>query len=257
MMVASAQVLWAYLFHRHLLDPGYAKFLDAQVGQPPAIVEALRTVLLTETYDTRAVAAVVQKAGHAFPNPLCSDAVCQISHPFSPSCTVGAVRFAVAGLGRTLPVYIPVFVVSMLLFNTKQLRTAPVPLLAKTSAGILRSSVFLSLYVTFAWASMCLQRQIGQGHGELPAALSGFVGGSAILLEKPGRRLELALYVGTQALIGSWHALVAQGRVSDVPHSASILFALGFGALLQSYTELPAAMRASYFSILKAALGEV
>lgn len=60
--------------------------------------------------------------------------------------------------------------------------------------GVLRSSLFLSLYCTLAWRGACTGfNAAGRTTGAIIAG-SCWVAGFALLVEKRSRRMELALY---------------------------------------------------------------
>ena len=65
---------------------------------------------------------------------------------------------------------------------------------SKVGVGLLRSSLFLSLYCTLAWRGACTGfTASGRTTGGVIAA-SCWVAGLAVLVEKRSRRMELALY---------------------------------------------------------------
>lgn len=69
-----------------------------------------------------------------------------------------------------------------------------VPLCSKVALGVLRSSLFLSLYCTLAWRGACAGFNLtGRTTGAVIAG-SCWVAGFAALVEKRSRRMELALY---------------------------------------------------------------
>jgi hypothetical protein len=64
----------------------------------------------------------------------------------------------------------------------------------KVTLGVLRSSLFLSLYCTLAWRGACAGfNAAGRSTGAVIAS-SCWVAGLAVLVEKRSRRMELALY---------------------------------------------------------------
>lgn len=76
------------------------------------------------------------------------------------------------------------------------------------------------------------------------AVTAGVVCGLAVLLEKPSRRIELALYTTTQAL----RAAPRGGRVGEraLGHAAVPAFAAGLGILMHHYVRHPETIRPSY-----------
>eukprot|EP00004_Rigifila_ramosa_P025624 TRINITY_DN7705_c0_g1_i1.p1 TRINITY_DN7705_c0_g1~~TRINITY_DN7705_c0_g1_i1.p1 ORF type:complete len:336 (+),score=47.59 TRINITY_DN7705_c0_g1_i1:288-1295(+) len=257
MMAASAQVLHSWIFNVKSLDRSYENFLNHHGGRDPRLKHAVGTLNSAPfTLNVAEVTAAFKKIGLPYPNPVKYDECCQIIHPLTPSCLLGTFQFWVSAYKRALPVYIPVFVIPTLLFSGKKLLVSPRVPLEKTTIGILRSSLFLSMYCTNAWASICMCRNLGV-RGKFLATVAGFAGGSAVLIEKKSRRLELALFVFSQALVSAWGELSDLHLVRPIPHAAVLMFALTAGSVLQSYSALPEAIRPTYLSLLKSAMGSV
>ena len=65
---------------------------------------------------------------------------------------------------------------------------------SKMALGVLRSSLFLSLYCTLAWRGACTGFNVAGRTSGAVIASSCWVAGMAVLVEKRSRRMELALY---------------------------------------------------------------
>lgn len=125
---------------------------------------------------------------------------------------LGFARFFLRGLLRAVRVYLPVFVLPLVLLNGSRLRAAPLESLAHAAAGTARSSVFLSTYCTGCWVAVYLLERYAGVSTHWNGVLSGMAGGLAVALEKRSRRIELALYVLTQALQTGWNIQVSGRR---------------------------------------------
>ena len=67
---------------------------------------------------------------------------------------------------RALPVYVPIYIIPMLLVHRDKLLKKPVDVTIRTLLGIARSSLFLSCYCQFAWGSVCTANSLlGLGFG--------------------------------------------------------------------------------------------
>ena len=53
---------------------------------------------------------------------------------------------------------------------------------------------------------------------------AGFFSGTAVLLEKKHRRIELALYVFSHALQSAYRCLMEIGVACAIPHGETLLF---------------------------------
>ncbi len=56
-----------------------------------------------------------------------------------------------------------------------------------------------------------------------------------VLLEAPGRRLELALYVMPRAVESLWNKMVKEGRVRNIKYGEAMYFSLATGILMSFY----------------------
>lgn len=121
-------------------------------------------------------------------------------------------------------------------------------ILLPTVLNLLRSSLFLSSYCTASWAVACATTQAGLSNS-LKGALAGFAGGSMVAMEKKGRRVELALYVLSQALPSTWRTLVQWGVARTVPHGESAIFVASMAVIMWSYVTRPHLMRSSYLGL--------
>ena len=96
--------------------------------------------------------------------------------------------------GFSLRFYLPLNVVSTLIFNRKKLKENPQGTIMRVLKSVVRSASFLSLYCANAWAMQCFTRRAGWlSVYNLPIFMAVSAGPS-ILLEDKGRRLELAMY---------------------------------------------------------------
>lgn len=154
MCLSSAQILSTYARAPDQLDPSYLKFLKIHGGQGP---ETLHVML------------------HR--NDLLS--LCPTIHP-GRSCPSYWVHFFGKEAMRAVKVYAPLYVVFFLFSRTKNI--------SHVVQNIVRSTIFLSLYCTLAWASGCLFHRlfrVNVSRGSL-LAHAGFAG-LATLVERPVR----------------------------------------------------------------------
>jgi hypothetical protein len=130
--------------------------------------------------------------------------------------------------GNAVPVYAPVFIVPTLLFQGGALAKAPLASALRVAKGIGRSCVFLSGYCTLAISFVCWGRNacsvnhptIGP-RSQLLGVVAGLLSGLANLVEKPARRIELGLYVLSQALRSAWACWTVDGAgASPLPPPA-------------------------------------
>ena len=202
--------------------------------------------------------------------------MCECLHPET-GCAEQSLRFFIEGLRRALPVYVPVYLVPMLLFRRRDLLRQPLQSVLRMSASVARSCTFLSLYCTLAITFVCWGRNlVGFTHQHMGkrssslALVAGLLAGLANLGEKPARRIELALYVGSHALRSAWMCWAERKGWSPLPpprqcagwlpkaiawrHADVLLFSYSFGILGHCFVRHSELQRGSYRSTLSAFL---
>ncbi len=181
-------------------------------------------------------------------NKPLTDLMCEVLHRNTESCTVATGLFFKMAYLRALPVYLPVYALPMLIFRHRALLKHPASVLLSTALNVARSSLFLSSYCTVCWAVACFATNLGMQSG-VKGAIAGFCGGLTVALEKKGRRVELALYVLSQALPSGWRTLHQRGIVPMLPHGESLCFVGSMAVILWAYVTRPHLMRSSYLSL--------
>jgi hypothetical protein len=295
MSLVSAQAMWAWMFRWESIDPGYLRFLNhhgqkelpvlhcinaQQRGLPFALdaVNAVRAAgqarlglfgatrkLPPVVFDAAGAAAAAAAAGGAaMAHAHDHSALCRIIHPGTESCTRHVLEYFVRGWRLAVPVYLPVYLLPMLLFGSKRLLRDPRGSAWHLVTGVATSSTFLSLYTTIGFASICGLRSVCHpasvgttaSHVSL-GALGGMLCGLANLAERKSRRIELALFVMSHALRSLWYVL----RTDKVlppwlvrwllrnDRGASLMMAWGFGVVMHAFVRHPAMLRSSYFGL--------
>ena len=303
MSLVSAQAMWAWMFRWESIDPGYLRFLNhhgqkelpvlhsinaqqrglpfaldavnavraagqARLGLfgatrklPPVVFDAAKAAA---TATATAAAAAAAAGGAAMAHAHDHSALCRIIHPDTESCTRHVLEYFVRGWRLAVPVYLPVYLLPMLLFGSKRLLRDPHGSLYHLVTGVATSSTFLSLYTTIGFASICGLRRVchpasvgtAASHVSL-GALGGVLCGLANLAERKSRRIELALFVMSHALRSLWYVL----RTDKVlppwlvrwllrhDRGASLMMAWGFGVVMHAFVRHPAMLRSSYFGL--------
>ena len=104
-----------------------------------------------------------------------------------------------------------------LIFRGKKVIQEPTKSLRLYILGTLRSAIFLTCYVTTAWSVPCLFRHLRGREERWMYYVNGIIAGLMVLIEVPGRRLELGLYCLPRALESFWNSFIMKGYVKHVP----------------------------------------
>ncbi|KAI8886137.1 hypothetical protein K501DRAFT_146090, partial [Backusella circina FSU 941] len=120
----------------------------------------------------------------------------------------------------------------------------------------LRSALFLTVYVVVGITVPCLARRWVTRDPRWIYFLNGLAAGVAVLIEAPGRQLELALYVFPRALESWWKLFAKKGYVRNVPHSDILLFMLSMGSLMTLYQNEKDTINSHYLSVMTRFFGQ-
>lgn len=85
--------------------------------------------------------------------------------------------------------------------------------------------------------------------------LNGIIAGFAVLIEAPGRQVELGLYCLPRALDTAWHLMLKRGMVRNIPNSDIALFCTSMGVVMSIYQSDPGVINKNYLSVLTRAFG--
>ena len=266
MMASSAPVLFCWLFSPASLDASYLRFLNRQSGKSvvemravaaaldgslpskPRLVADLNAARLRGTRGSRSPMPQLLK----LPPPAGTCAHCATLHGSTVSCSAHAVSYVASGVLRALPLYLPVHALPLVLFRSQKLRTAPLPLLRDASVSVARSSLWLSAYCGTGFISLCAISRLVVAARVAPKAwhalIAGALCGATLLLEKPSRRVELALYTLTQAIRCS--PFPAKGGALREKWAALPVFVVASAVVSHHFVRHPATLRPSYRALL-------
>jgi hypothetical protein len=267
MSLASAMMIYEWMFFPGALDKAYVHFLQRQVQFDSTVVKAVAAMQRGLPLDVDAINKT--RATFRPPPPPISDALIYDKLPtgaakgaflFHP--TTSFVSFAVTyflrGLRVALPVYVPVYLVPLVVFSHRRLMAKPVDTLMSTAQGIATSTLFLATYCTLGITSISLFRTLGLRYdvvgnaAEIGLALSGALAGLSTVIEKKHRRIELALYVLQRALDGV-HKIASEKfgeHVASPVFGDSALFAALVAMVAHSHLRHADLVRPAYRSFL-------
>ncbi|KAG0319211.1 hypothetical protein BGZ97_002557 [Linnemannia gamsii] len=177
---------------------------------------------------------------------------CEVVHQgITKSCEVHTGYRWIQGFMVSTGIYLPVHLLPALLspkafFN--RLQENPVATVSSTLMATARSSAFLATYIALIWYGICTWRSkvmpitmrltgrrytsnvVDHIYGPL---LGSFMCGFSVLVEKPHRRAEMALYVLPRAIYSMWSRIMA-GRLSRKVEMTgeALMYAVSMSVLL-------------------------
>ncbi|KAI8597322.1 hypothetical protein EDD21DRAFT_310975 [Dissophora ornata] len=130
-------------------------------------------------------------------------------------------------------IYLPVHLLPVLLSPRaffKKLEANPVSTAASTLLATARSSAFLATYISMTWYGICFYNVVDPTWGPL---LGSFLCGFSVLIEKPHRRAEMALYVLPRAMYSMWSRVMSGRLGRKVEMTGEVLmYAISMSVLL-------------------------
>ncbi|GJJ74702.1 hypothetical protein EMPS_07060 [Entomortierella parvispora] len=180
--------------------------------------------------------------------------LCALLHPLYP-CSEHAVDTIKGEFGRALKMYGTLNLIVTLVFQHKRLASDPKLSVYRYVKSTLRSVMFLTVYVLAAFYVPCLMRRVLQRESNLIYLFNGIVSGFAVLIEAPGRQMELALYCLPRALETTWKLLLKRGLVKNIPHGDIALFSASMGVMMTLYQNEPSVINKHYLTVLTRIFG--
>ncbi|CAO3565890.1 unnamed protein product [Mortierella alpina] len=177
---------------------------------------------------------------------------CQVVHQgIATSCEAHTAYRWIQGFMISTGIYLPVHLLPALLSPKAflhRLHDNPIVTITSTLLATARSSAFLASYIALIWYGICAWRSkvmpltmrltgrrytsntIDNIYGPL---LGSFMCGFSVLVEKPHRRAEMALYVLPRAMYSMW-SRVMSGRLSRRVEATgeALMFAVSMSVLL-------------------------
>ncbi|KAG0097426.1 hypothetical protein BGZ93_002732 [Podila epicladia] len=184
------------------------------------------------------------------PKDMChSYQLCAVLHPTT-SCMGCTWAISTGALTKAVKTYSLLYAVMTLIWHRKKCQDKPKESLYHYFKSVARSTAFLSLYTIIAANSVCLGRRVFGRERKLIYLLNGILASPAILLEQPGRRIEVILYIALRGLLTGWQLLLKRGLVRRVPQWDTTLFSLSMGVVMSVYQSQPDAVSKLYRSAL-------
>ena len=193
------------------------------------------------------------------------DHMCCLMHP-GQSCGEHYIRFTAKHvLSVGIPLYIPVSIISQLIWRRKKMFDEPVKTMERIIKSSIRSALFLALYCGNAWGVQCLLRRFNLLSHWSPWLIVGPMAGLPILLEEKSRRLELAIYCASPALQSFYTCGIMYGMLPRVPNTrywraatqyhVMAMFIFSMGVIMSAHQKDKGHLQPTFSQILKNLMG--
>ncbi|KAG0330950.1 hypothetical protein BG000_011342 [Podila horticola] len=180
--------------------------------------------------------------------------MCAVQHP-TMSCTGNTLAVATGAATKAAKSYAILYGVMTLVWHRKKFENKPKESAYRYLVSVARSTAFLALHTVIAANSVCLGRRVFGREWKLTYLLNGILASLAILLEQPGRRIEVILYIALRALNTGWLLMMKRGLIRRVPQWDTALFSLSMGVIMSVYQSQPEAVSKLYRGALDRVCG--
>ncbi|KAG1296907.1 hypothetical protein G6F66_003074 [Rhizopus arrhizus] len=277
MMIANAQLIYAFLFNHDTLPNSFYAFLlthggfKKNFGRMAGPVTEMVGLTVNQSLEDHSPITIPEgvstrnfyfqnmspNIGSLIPSKLHHKYIlCIVQHPFHESCTGDKLGLFMDELLRSAKLYVPLNIIMLIVFRSKQFMLDPKHVGQKFILSCFRSCLFLTMYVVIGLATPCWLRRLFNREAPWFYAATGAVAGSMIIIEAPARHLELALYCLPRAMESLWKTGIKNGWVKNVPHGDILLFMASMGSLMTLYQNDKDTISSHYLGVMTRFFGQ-
>uniref|UniRef100_A0A0D9WZ11 Transmembrane protein 135 N-terminal domain-containing protein n=1 Tax=Leersia perrieri TaxID=77586 RepID=A0A0D9WZ11_9ORYZ len=233
--LASAQVMYAFVMRPESLPKSYQDFIQKTGPVVEPVYKAVRDSCRGVNVDLIGLSAyLANKKNSNLINLTKSPPIipCSVIHPDRASCLAHNVSVTSSTFKKTFPLYFSLTFVPFVVLRLQKFLESPAATCWRALVGAVRSTTFLSAFVTFFQGAICLHRKVATKDHKLVYWFAGLLSGLSILLEKKARRAELALYVLPRAGDSLWYILINRHLLPNIKNAEVALFCMCMGGIM-------------------------
>ncbi|KAF9153519.1 hypothetical protein BG015_003254 [Linnemannia schmuckeri] len=260
---AMPQSYWRFIMHHTGLPQKFGPMLKplldvfaSQLFVLRALPPGVENIMIPAGVTSREfVSTLSPSVATVFPSHVHHEyQLCALMHPLTPCA--GHFKDVLTGeFDRAIRMYAPLNFLLTLVFQHKKLAVQPREVVQRYIKSTIRSSLFMTMYTWGAFYTLCVMRRIFKRERTYMYFLNGIIAGFAVLIEAPGRQVELGLYCLPRALDTAWHLMLKRGLVRNVPNAEMALFCASMGVIMTIYQYDPSVINTNYLSILTRIFG--
>ncbi|KNC99600.1 uncharacterized protein SPPG_04988 [Spizellomyces punctatus DAOM BR117] len=262
--LASAQIMYAYSLHPSTIPKSFYKFILTTGPIPERVLQYVRMNNAGDALDVGDVVQTIQKhhaTVQAVDEVMRMGALpkaipCTVLHPWTQACNLNSAWVFKKVFKKILPVYLTLTFVPMALLKLKEFIRQPVPLGRRALSNALRSSIFLSVFVSSYQWLICGQRNLIKlnflsGDHKLAYWIIGALASLSIFIEDGKRRAELAMYVLPRGVDSLYRVLRHRDLVPKIKYFEIFMFSMGMGMIISFLQTEPQAMGGMLYRLLR------
>ncbi|XP_020093278.1 uncharacterized protein LOC109713570 [Ananas comosus] len=233
--LACAQVMYAFVMRPESLPKSYQDFIQKTGPVAEPVYKAVRECCRGGPVDIVALSTYLSnKKGSGSLKLTEYPAIipCSIIHPDSSSCLAHNATAFSATFKKTFPLYFSLTFVPFVVLRLQKFLESPALTCWRAAVGAVRSTTFLSAFVSIFQGAICLHRNVAIKDHKLVYWFAGGLAALSVLLEKKARRGELALYVLPRAGDSLWYILINRHLFPDIKNAEVALFCLCMGGIM-------------------------
>lgn len=233
--LACAQVMYAFVMRPESLPKSYQEFIlkTGPVAEP--VYKVVKECCRGGPVDLTALSAhLSNKRNPDLINLTTNPSIipCSVIHTDRASCLAQNVNVVSSTFKKTFPLYFSLTFVPFVVLRLQKFLESPTTTCWRALVGAVRSTTFLSAFVTVFQAAICLHRKVANKDHKLVYWFAGLMSGLSILLEKKARRAELALYVLPRAGDSLWYILINRHLLPNIKNAEVALFCMCMGGIM-------------------------
>ncbi|XP_068312876.1 uncharacterized protein [Pyrus communis] len=253
MCLSSSQILSAYILKQESLPPSYKSFLNKHGGKDTVILQGVKEIARGIPFtNLEAIEKHYKSIGTNIKLDPGMQVPCSIVHG-DQSCGAHVLSFLIQAYKRALPVYLPVYLIPALIVHRQDLLKRHYSILLKGLLGTARSSLFLSVYCSSAWAWTCFLFRIFRRCNIPMVAMGTFPTGLALAIEKKSRRIEISLYCFARAIESFFTCMADIGYLqpsTKLKRADVVIFSLSTAIIMHCYAQEREVFRSKYLNVL-------
>jgi hypothetical protein len=240
-ILSSGQIMYGYVMRPESLQPSYYRFIVKTGPIEPYVLNQFSANCSGAAIDHEGLNKFCSDRGYPgnvvdgpFPAGLSAYAL----HPQHRTSMRAVWQTFSDGFTRSFPMYFGVYFGMSNMFRFGRFLQDPLAVSTRLMQNTLRSTLFLSCFVSWYMAAICGYKHAISNHttGILDSKYiyyaGGLVSGCAIFVENTWKRHEFALYVLPRAADSLMLVLKNRGMVRTMERGEVLLFSLSWGALL-------------------------
>ncbi|RRT67289.1 hypothetical protein B296_00006534 [Ensete ventricosum] len=255
--------MYAFVMRPESLPKSYQDFIQKTGPVAEPVYKAVRECCRGGPMDLVSLSAYLSnKKGFSSMNLMEYPSIipCSVIHPDRESCLVHNGTAASETFRKTFPLYFSLTFVPFVVLRLQKFLESPAWTSWRAVLGAVRSTSFLSAFVGLFQAVVCLHRKVASKDHKLVYWIAGAIAALSVLIEKKGRRAELALYVLPRAVDSLWYISVNRHflpHIKNAEHNVTGMAGCAFLSVHGGYHVLPGKRTRHYGSISEGTHPEV